>query len=66
MGVFLIHCGWNSTLEGLNVSMVMLTWLMGAEQFVNAKMPVDELGVVIRVGEGVREDTGGSKVGPNF
>ena len=53
VGVFLTHCGWNSVLEGITAGVVMLTWPMGAEQFANAKLLVDELGVGIRAGENV-------------
>ena len=53
VGAFLTHCGWNSVLEGITAEVVMLTWPMGAEQFANAKLLVDELGVGIRAGESV-------------
>ncbi|KAI6679096.1 hypothetical protein NL676_039892 [Syzygium grande] len=52
MGTFLTHYGWNLTLEGLNTGTIMLTWLMGVEKFVNAKLLVGELGVGLRVGKG--------------
>nr|POE60686.1 udp-glycosyltransferase 89b2 [Quercus suber] len=51
-GSFLTHYGWNSVLEGLISGVVMLTWPMGAEQFTNALLLVDQLGVAIRAGEG--------------
>jgi len=52
VGSFLTHCGWNSVLEGLVCGVVMLTWPMGADQYTNAKLLVDELGVAVGVGEG--------------
>ncbi|KAI4335862.1 hypothetical protein L6164_014466 [Bauhinia variegata] len=52
VGAFLTHCGWNSVLEGLAAGVVMGTWPMGSDQFTNAKLLVDQLGVAIRVAEG--------------
>ncbi|TXG70902.1 hypothetical protein EZV62_005837 [Acer yangbiense] len=52
VGTFLTHCGWNSTLEGIAAGVMMLTWPMGAEQFLNAKLLVEQLRVGIQVGEG--------------
>jgi hypothetical protein len=52
VGVFVTHCGWNSTLEGLAAGVLMLTWPSGADQFNNAKLLVDQLDVAIRACEG--------------
>ncbi|KAK4767938.1 hypothetical protein SAY87_003079 [Trapa incisa] len=54
VGSFVTHCGWNSVLEGLAAGVVMLTWPMGADQYSDAKLLVDQLGVAIRAHE--RED----------
>ncbi|OWM90344.1 hypothetical protein CDL15_Pgr014646 [Punica granatum] len=52
MGAFLTHCGWNSILEGIKAGVPMLAWPMGADQFVNATLIVDQLKVARRVSEG--------------
>ncbi|KAF8378532.1 hypothetical protein HHK36_029875 [Tetracentron sinense] len=52
MGVFLTHCGWNSVLEGLVAGVPMIAWPMGADQFINARLLVEEMGVAVKVCEG--------------
>ncbi|KAK4260951.1 hypothetical protein QN277_004009 [Acacia crassicarpa] len=52
VGGFLSHCGWNSVLEGIVAGVMILGWPMEADQFVNAKLLVDDKGVAVRVCEG--------------
>ncbi|XP_074316479.1 UDP-glycosyltransferase 89B2 [Silene latifolia] len=52
VGTFLTHCGWNSVLEGLMAGVGMLAWPMGADQYTNATLLVDELKVGVRICEG--------------
>ncbi|PIN01678.1 UDP-glucuronosyl and UDP-glucosyl transferase [Handroanthus impetiginosus] len=46
---FLSHCGWNSVLEGICAAVPILAWPLMAEQYINAKMVVEEIKVGLRV-----------------
>lgn len=52
VGAFLTHCGWNSVLEGIGAGVPMLAWPMGADQFSNATLIVNELEIGVRACEG--------------
>lgn len=52
VGSFLTHCGWNSVLESVVAGVSMLTWAMGADQFMDASILVDQLKVAVRMCEG--------------
>ena len=52
VGAFLTHCGWNSVLEGLVAGVSMLAWPMGADQYLNSILLVNELKVAVKVCEG--------------
>ncbi|KAK9131002.1 hypothetical protein Sjap_011489 [Stephania japonica] len=52
IGAFLSHCGWNSVLESLSWGVPLIGWPLGSEQFYNAKLLVEELGVCVEVARG--------------
>ncbi|XP_024995114.1 UDP-glycosyltransferase 89A2-like [Cynara cardunculus var. scolymus] len=52
VGGFLSHCGWNSVLEAIVAGVMILAWPMEADQYVNARLLVEEHGVAVRVCEG--------------
>ncbi|GJN01516.1 hypothetical protein PR202_ga18789 [Eleusine coracana subsp. coracana] len=61
VGWFVTHCGWNSVLEAVAAGVPMLAWPMSADQFVNARLLVDEARVAVRAcagGVGVAPDAG--------
>lgn len=47
--VFVSHCGWNSVTEGISAGVPILAWPMIAEQPLNARFLVEELGIGLRV-----------------
>nr|WJH18535.1 scopoletin glycosyltransferase UGT1 [Artemisia annua] len=53
VGGFMSHCGWNSILESLICAVPLLGWPMAGEQFYNAIMMVEFVGVCVEVARGV-------------
>jgi hypothetical protein len=49
---FVTHCGWNSVLEACAAGVAILAWPMAADQFVNARLLVDEAGAAVPVSWG--------------
>ncbi|KAL0459268.1 UNVERIFIED_CONTAM: UDP-glycosyltransferase 92A1 [Sesamum latifolium] len=60
VAAFMSHCGWNSVLESLKNGVPLIGWAVAAEQFYNAKLLVEEVGVCVEVARGtnveVREE----------
>ncbi|XP_031112937.1 UDP-glycosyltransferase 92A1 [Ipomoea triloba] len=52
IAAFLSHCGWNSVLESLCNGVALIGWPMAAEQFFNAKLLGEEVGVCVEVARG--------------
>ncbi|RDX65047.1 UDP-glycosyltransferase 89A2, partial [Mucuna pruriens] len=52
VGGFLSHCGWNSVMEAMVSGVTILGWPMEADQFLNARLLVEDKGVAVRVSEG--------------
>ncbi|XBI88531.1 hypothetical protein VPH35_026495 [Triticum aestivum] len=48
-GAFLTHCGWNSAQESLTAGVPMVGWPLSAEQFYNAKLLAEEMGVCVEL-----------------
>ncbi|XP_058068784.1 scopoletin glucosyltransferase-like [Magnolia sinica] len=53
VGVFVTHCGWNSTLEAISAGVTMVTWPIAAEQFYNEKLITKVLRIGVPVGSKV-------------
>ncbi|KAG6394506.1 hypothetical protein SASPL_145093 [Salvia splendens] len=56
VGVFLSHCGWNSTLESIGAGVPMVCWPFFAEQHTNRRFVCVEWGMGIEVDEDVRRE----------
>ncbi|CAN8321386.1 unnamed protein product [Cochlearia groenlandica] len=52
VGGFLSHCGWNSALEAMASGTMILAWPMEADQFVDARLLVEHMGVAVSVCDG--------------
>ncbi|GLJ07739.1 hypothetical protein SUGI_0073390 [Cryptomeria japonica] len=50
---FMTHCGWNSTLESISAGVPMVVWPMGFDQFINAKLVTEHLGLGVQICEGL-------------
>ncbi|KAE8735563.1 Chaperone protein htpG family protein isoform 1 [Hibiscus syriacus] len=48
VGGFLSHCGWNSVSEAIVGGVMLLAWPMEADQYVNTRLLVDDIGVGVR------------------
>lgn len=51
IGGFLSHCGWSSVLESLTKGVPIVAWPLYAEQWMNATLLTEEIGVAIRTSE---------------
>ncbi|XP_037481139.1 UDP-glycosyltransferase 92A1-like [Triticum dicoccoides] len=51
-GAFLTHCGWNSAQESLACGVPMVGWPLSAEQFYNAKLLAEEMGMCVELARG--------------
>ncbi|KAJ8427262.1 hypothetical protein Cgig2_028220 [Carnegiea gigantea] len=49
---FISHCGWNLVLEATSHRAPFLGWPMTAEQYINAKFLVEEVGACVEIGRG--------------
>ncbi|XP_020586722.1 7-deoxyloganetin glucosyltransferase-like [Phalaenopsis equestris] len=56
IGVFLTHCGWNSTLESLCEGVPMVCWPFFAEQPTNCRYVCEEWGVGLEIKGEVKKD----------
>ncbi|XP_009784052.1 UDP-glycosyltransferase 92A1-like [Nicotiana tabacum] len=56
IGGFLSNCGWNSVFESLINGVPLIGWPMAADQFFNAKLLEEEIGVCVEMARGTTFD----------
>ncbi|XP_008790368.1 scopoletin glucosyltransferase-like [Phoenix dactylifera] len=61
VGGFVIHCGWNSVMEGVCSGVALATWPLHSEQFVLEKLLVDVLKIAKPVWDGFKSVVDGEK-----
>ncbi|XP_026661577.2 scopoletin glucosyltransferase-like [Phoenix dactylifera] len=58
VGGFVTHSGWNSTLEAVSAGVPMAAWPLQWDQFFNARLVVELLGIAVRVLDSVGQRAG--------
>ncbi|KAJ8632558.1 hypothetical protein MRB53_025894 [Persea americana] len=56
VGLFLTHCGWNSTLEGISSGVPMLCWPFWADQQTNCRYTCNEWGVGMEIDNNAKRE----------
>ncbi|OIW20264.1 hypothetical protein TanjilG_07521 [Lupinus angustifolius] len=56
IGVFLTHCGWNSTIEGISEGVPMIGWPFFAEQQTNCRYITKTWGIGVDINEDVKRE----------
>ncbi|XP_047172009.1 linamarin synthase 1-like [Vigna umbellata] len=56
VGVFLTHCGWNSTLESISAGVPMMCWPFFAEQLTNCRYICTTWGIGVEINHDVKRE----------
>ncbi|KAI4305815.1 hypothetical protein L6164_029158 [Bauhinia variegata] len=56
IGVFLSHCGWNSTIEGISAGVPMICWPFFAEQQTNCRYACTTWGIGMEVNQDIKRE----------
>ncbi|KAL2511945.1 UDP-glycosyltransferase 85A1 [Abeliophyllum distichum] len=56
IGVFLMHCGWNSTIESMCCGVPLICWPFFADQFINCRFACTEWGVGLEIDNNVNRN----------